>query len=38
MIKKIINFLLYPFIRYNENQKFKKRIAELKNKDPFIYK
>jgi hypothetical protein len=38
MIKKIINFLLWPLRSYQEHRRLKKRIKELKNKDPFIYK
>ena len=38
MIKKIVNFFLYPLRKYRERQEFKKRIAELKKRDPFIYK
>jgi hypothetical protein len=38
MFKKIINFILIPFKKYIEHKKLKKRIAELKKRDPFIYK
>jgi hypothetical protein len=38
MIKKIIDFLLWPFRTYQEHRRFKKRIKELREKDPFIYK
>ena len=38
MLRRIINFLLYPYTRYKENKLFKKRRAELRERDPFIYK
>ena len=37
-MKKLIDFLLIPFRKWKEKQEFKKRIAELKKRDPFIYK
>jgi hypothetical protein len=37
-MKKIINFLLYPLRKYQEHRAFKRRIAELRKRDPFIYK
>ena len=38
MLKKILDFILTPYTRYVENKKLKKRIEELKSRDPFIYK
>lgn len=38
MLKKIIDFILFPYTRYMENKKLKKRIEELRKRDPFIYK
>lgn len=38
MLQKIINIILYPYIKYQEHRKFKRRIAELRKRDPFIYK
>ena len=38
MTKKIIEFLLWPWRRFQEHRQFKKRIAELRKRDPFIYK
>jgi hypothetical protein len=38
MIKKIINYLLIPYRKYKENREFKKRLEELRKRDPFIYK
>jgi hypothetical protein len=37
-MNKIINFLLWPWYKWAEHRKFKKRIKELREKDPFIYK
>lgn len=38
MIKKIIEFILYPYTKLMEKRKLKKRIEELRSRDPFIYK
>ena len=38
MISKIIDFLLLPFRKFKEHRQFKKRMAELRKRDPFIYK
>jgi hypothetical protein len=38
MLKRIFNFILYPYTRYKDNQRIKKRLAELRERDPFIYK
>jgi len=38
MIKKILDFILYPYSKYKENQQLKKRLKELQDRDPFIYK
>jgi hypothetical protein len=37
-MKKIIDFLLYPLRKYQEHRAFKRRMAELRKRDPFIYK
>jgi hypothetical protein len=37
MLNKIKNFLMYPYTRYKEKQRIKKRLEELRKKDPFIY-
>jgi hypothetical protein len=37
MFAKIKNFILYPLTRYKEKQKLKKRLEELRKRDPFIY-
>jgi hypothetical protein len=38
MIKKIVEFLLWPWSKFQERGRLKKRIAELRKRDPFIYK
>jgi hypothetical protein len=37
-MKKILEWLLTPYRRYQENKKLKKRLEELRKRDPFIYK
>ena len=37
-MKRIINFLLYPWHVWQERKAYKKRIEELRKRDPFIYK
>jgi hypothetical protein len=37
-IKKIWNFLTTPYRRIKRELGYKKRLAELKKRDPFIYK
>jgi hypothetical protein len=37
-MKKILEILMYPYNRYLEHRKWKKRLQELKARDPFIYK
>lgn len=38
MFKKMIDIILYPWNRFQENRRLKKRIEELRKRDPFIYK
>jgi hypothetical protein len=38
MVQRIIDFILYPIRRYKERQILKKRLEELRKRDPFIYK
>ena len=38
MMRNIINWLLAPYHKYKAKQAFKKRLAELRERDPFIYK
>ena len=37
-MKKILEILLYPYYRFLEHRRWKKRLQELKERDPFIYK
>jgi len=37
-MNKLINFLTAPWRWYKENRAFKKRMEELRKRDPFIYK
>jgi hypothetical protein len=37
-MNNFINFLKNPFRWYRERKAFKKRLAELQARDPFIYK
>jgi len=38
ILKKIWETIIYPYTWYKREQEVKKRIAELKKRDPFIYK
>jgi len=38
ILKKIWRALIYPYTWYKREQEIKKRITELKKRDPFIYK
>jgi len=35
---KLIKWLLTPYRRWKERQAYKKRMEELRKRDPFIYK
>ena len=35
---KILDWLLTPWRRFQERRRFKKRLKELRKRDPFIYK
>ena len=37
-MKKIIELMTYPWRWYKDRQEFKKRLEELRKRDPFIYK
>jgi hypothetical protein len=37
MFNKIRNFIMYPWDRYQHRKKIKKRLAEMRKRDPFIY-
>jgi hypothetical protein len=38
LIQKIIRFVTSPLSSYREKQQLKKKLEELKKRDPFIYK
>lgn len=38
MWEKIKNILTWPYRKYQERQEWKKRMDELRKRDPFIYK
>ncbi len=38
MIRKIIDIILYPWTEFKRRREMKKRLEELKKRDPFIYK
>lgn len=35
---RFINWLLTPWRKWKERKEFKKRLAKLRERDPFIYK
>lgn len=37
-MKRLINFILKPWRLYQERKDIKRKLAELREKDPFIYK
>jgi len=38
LIKKIWSILIWPYTKVKEEIQFRRRIKELRKKDPFIYK
>jgi hypothetical protein len=38
MIRKIIDFLLTPYTAIKEHYQLKRKLKELRKRDPFIYK
>lgn len=38
ILKKIWSILTWPYYRIKEEIKFRKRMKELRKRDPFIYK
>jgi len=38
LLKKIKNFILWPYISVRDHLRFKKKMKQLKEADPFIYK
>lgn len=37
-MKRLLDILLYPYRKWQDHKAFKKRIEELRKRDPFIYK
>lgn len=37
-MKKLIKILMTPWQKYKERQQIKRRLEELRKRDPFIYK
>jgi hypothetical protein len=37
MFKKLLDLLLAPYRNYKEKRRIKKRMEELRKRDPFIY-
>jgi len=37
MFNKIRNFIMYPWDRYQRKKKLKKKLEEMRKRDPFIY-
>ena len=37
-LKKIWSWICWPYTKWKEHREFKKRMEELRKKDPFIYK
>jgi hypothetical protein len=37
-MKKLIQWLLTPYRKYKEKKAYEARLAELRKRDPFIYK
>jgi hypothetical protein len=37
-MKTLIDFITYPWRKFVERRQFKKRLEELRKRDPFIYK
>jgi hypothetical protein len=38
MVRKIINFIIKPYTLIRDELRFRKKMKELRKKDPFIYK
>ena len=38
MMRKIWDIVTYPYVRIRDEIRFKKRLKELRKRDPFIYK
>jgi hypothetical protein len=37
-MRKLLNFLLWPWHKWQEKQYIKQRLKEMRERDPFIYK
>ena len=37
-LQKLIRWLSTPYRKYQQRREFKRRLAELRKRDPFIYK
>lgn len=37
-MKKLLSCLLYPYYKWKEHKEFRRRLEELRKRDPFIYK
>jgi hypothetical protein len=37
-LKKIWQILIWPYTKIQEERRYKKRLKELRKRDPFIYK
>ena len=37
MIRKLLDIVLWPWNEYQDRKRIKKKIKELRDKDPFIY-
>ena len=38
ILKKICDIITWPYYKIQEERRFRKRMKELREKDPFIYK
>lgn len=38
MWAKIVSFITFPYRKFKERREYKKRLEELRKRDPFIYK
>jgi hypothetical protein len=37
-MNKIFDLLMWPFRKFKERQEYRRKLAELRKRDPFIYK
>tara|TARA_B100001013_G_C24574819_1_gene428105 strand:- start:434 stop:568 length:135 start_codon:yes stop_codon:yes gene_type:complete len=38
LLKKLKDFILWPYTAWKEHKEFKKKMEELRKRDPFIYR